>query len=108
MTKVQEKGSCDLDERAVRFPSPHRTVSLPYIEPIGPGPRELATIFLDTAPPRVYEDCCRDRPRVGRRRLRQRDHASISSLPRFKQASAKGLSTHSGEYGPKGNREPRA
>src|SRR3712207_1125829 len=27
---------------------------------------------------------CRYRPRVGRRRLRQRDHASISSLPRFK------------------------
>ena len=30
-------------------PSPHRTVSLPYIEPIGPGQRRLPTILLASA-----------------------------------------------------------
>jgi hypothetical protein len=38
-------------------------------KPIGPGPRELASNLLGSAPAWLYEGCCRDRLRVGERRL---------------------------------------
>jgi hypothetical protein len=57
-------------------PIRYRTLSLS-----DSGPRELASNLLGSAPPRVYEGCRYDRPRVGRRRLRQRErHSQFESI----------------------------
>src|SRR5918995_6944433 len=78
MTKGQEKGAVIWTNEPYVSRSPYHTDPLPYIELIGPGPREHASNLLGSAQARVYEVCCRGRHCVGQRRLRQRSLCTLA------------------------------